>query len=262
MKKIPVLTVEDENLSRAWEKAVTLLWENGTLMYTEYNQWSRDCTMMMVVNNPLSEPRIHRAGLCGSLSDLEKYVAEVVEGTEDHYVKEGKRPYEYHERLFNYGLPEGLSVDQIEYIVSKLSEKKLVDGVEIDGHSRRAQAITWKPWVDERLEHPPCLQRIWCRIYGDELVMETSWRSRDAYKAAFWNMYALTELQKRIAERIGENVGREIKAGTYVDFSNSFHIYEQDFPDVEKRFIQSLSKRTFEERTMTTSDMKKMVKKL
>jgi len=89
--------------------------------------------------------------------------------------------------------------------------------------------------------------------------METSWRSRDAYKAAFWNMYALTELQKRIAESLSEKVGKRFKVGKYVDFTNSFHIYENDFQDVEKRFMRAKEERMFEERTMTSSELRKVL---
>jgi thymidylate synthase len=151
-------------------------------------------------------------------------------------------------------------VNQVDYIVRKLSGSKLVGEVDVLGFSRRAQAITWKPWVDSELEHPPCLQRIWCRIFDGELAMETTWRSRDSYKAAFWNMYALTELQRRIADKLSAKTGREIRVGAYVDFTNSFHIYEKDFPDVERRFLKAMEDRAFEERTMTSKEFENFLR--
>ncbi len=250
--------VSGKNLPLVWEEAVLKTWREGLLAYTEYEQWSKDCTMLMVVNEPFSEPRIHMGGLCGSLTDLHKYVEEVVEGSEDHFVYEGKRPYEYHERLFDYSVHEGRRINQIDYMVKKLCEKKEVTlngrALSVYGYTRRAQAITWKPSVDPSLEHPPCLQRVWCRIVESKLVMETCWRSRDAYKAAFWNMYAFTELQKYIAQSLSDNIGEEIRLGAYVDFTNSFHIYERDFEDVEKRLVKLVNERSFEERTMETLD--------
>lgn len=89
--------------------------------------------------------------------------------------------------------------------------------------------------------------------------METTWRSRDAYKAAFWNMYALTELQSKLAERISEKTGRNIKSGQYVDFSNSYHIYEQDFQDVKMRLMRRLNEKSFKENTMTTEEFLKIL---
>jgi thymidylate synthase len=60
------------------------------------------------------------------------------------------------------------------------------------------------------------------------LEMHTSWRSRDAYNAAFMNMYVMTLLQKTIAERINVKVGR------YVDDSDSYHVYDKNFKSLEK----------------------------
>ncbi len=264
-KQLPVIKVEGDNIAKVWEDAVSKLWEKGTLAYTEYDQWSRDCTMLMVVRKPFIEPRVHLGGLCGGLEDLEKYVDEVVDGSEDHFVYEGKRPYEYHERLFNYTVSDELKINQVEEMVDRLSKEKGVQlegkNVKVRGFSRRTQAITWKPWVDPSLEHPPCLQRIWCRIIGEKLIMETCWRSRDAYKAAFWNMYAFTEMQNRIAEDLSKKVGFKIELGQYVDFSNSFHIYENDFEDFEKRFKKLIGERSFERRTLSTTRYLEMLKR-
>ena len=63
--EIPVFLISDKSLPAVWEKAVLKLWEEGAQIKTEYDKPedppSRDCTMIMVVNQPLSEPRIHRA---------------------------------------------------------------------------------------------------------------------------------------------------------------------------------------------------------
>jgi len=256
--------VTGKSLPVTWEEAVLKTWRDGITVYTEYNQWSKDCTMLMVVDEPFSEPRIHKGGLCGGLGDLEKYVKEVVEGSEDHFVHEGKRPYEYHERLFDYSISHSERINQIDYVIKKLCEKREVEmggkSFSILGYTRRAQAITWKPSVDPSLEHPPCLQRVWFRIIDSELIMETCWRSRDAYKAAFWNMYALTELQQRIAQQVSEFTGEKINTGAYIDFTNSFHIYEKDFADIERRLVKLTKERSLSERTMQTSDYLKYLR--
>jgi len=256
--------VSGKNLPVTWEEAVLKTWREGRIVYTEYNQWSKDCTMLMVVEEPFCEPRIHMGGLCGGLGDLEKYVKEVVEGSEDHFVYEGKRPYEYHERLFSYSISQNERINQIDHLITKLCEKKEVemDGrrLPVFGYTRRAQAITWKPSVDPGLEHPPCLQRVWFRIIDSKLIMETCWRSRDAYKAAFWNMYAMTELQKHMAQQVSELTREKIEPGAYIDFTNSFHIYEQDFEDVERRLVKLVRERSLNERTMQTADYLKYLR--
>lgn len=244
---IPVIKVEGENIPEVWEKSLIELWNNGISIKTEYDKKnsppSKDCTMVMIIKNPFSEPRIHMA-FPGGLEDLEKYKQEIVNGIHDHWIniEEKKWTYTYHERLTSYYIPgkEIRKINQIDYIVDKLSKTPF---------SRRAQGITWIPFLDLFTDDPPCLQRIWCRIVENNgnffLIMHSHWRSRDAYRAAFMNLFGLTELQKFIADEISKKSGKEIKVGQYVDISDSYHIYGDCFEDFEKRFLNSLKSRTF-----------------
>lgn len=255
-----VLFVEGRTIAESWEKSVLLLWEKGSMAPTEYDlpgdPQSRDATMVMVVNEPFSEPRIH-LGFPGGIEDLEKYRQEVVYGVHDHWIKpeEGKWTYTYHQRLFNYPSEPGKHVNQIEYIVEKLSQIL---------YSRRAQAITWVPSYDPKTDDPPCLQRIWCRILMENgktyLRMHTHWRSRDAYRAAYMNLFGLTELQKFIADEISKKTRREILVGPYVDITDSYHIYGSNFADFKERFLKIMAERDFynadrlKSRTMRSDD--------
>ncbi len=78
--------------------------------------------------------------------------------------------------------------------------------------------------------------------------MNTHWRSRDAYKAAYMNVFALTDLQRMIAGRIGDRIGKPVRVGRYADLVDSFHIYGSYFGEFEG-FLKMVEKRTFEERT-------------
>lgn len=249
--EIPVLLIEGNTLPEAWEKAVIATWEKGLPIKTEYDKPndlpSRDCTMVMVVHKPMDEPRIHRAFPAG-LEDLEIYRQEVVDGVHDHWIKpeEGKWTYTYHKRLFDFEA-DGKKINQINYIITKLSRRP---------YSRRAQAITWSPSQDPFTDDPPCLQRLWCRITEEKdgrwvLNMNSHWRSRDAYKAAFMNIFALTDLQKNIAEKISRLAKKEVAVGRYVDITDSFHIYGSYYNEFEN-FLNLVSKRKFEDRTWTT----------
>jgi|YelNatPaOPRAMG01_1025707.scaffolds.fasta_scaffold17520_4 thymidylate synthase len=245
----PVIVVEGDYIPEVWEKSIMELWNKGAYIQTEYGSNSKDCTMLMVVRKPLDEPRIHKAGLMvGNLSQLEEYVKEVCEGIHDSYVKNGVWPYTYHERLRSYSCFSEI-VDQINYVIEKLSKTP---------YSRRAQAITWKPWVDPKIEDPPCLQRVWFRVYNNRLVMETCWRSRDALKAAFMNIYALTDLQKRVAGELADRMGMKIAPGEYIDFSNSYHIYETDFEKAEG-FVKRSREGDWLKRSWNTEEFRKLV---
>ncbi len=139
-------------------------------------------------------------------------------------------------------------VDQIQYIVDALANVN---------HTRRAQAITWMPTADPTTDDPPCLQRIWCRLVASPtgqmlLNMNTHWRSRDLYKAWFMNAYALTELQRIIAERISDKVGQPVAVGRYVDISDSLHIYGSYF-DEAKPETEKMKRSSFTERSWATT---------
>jgi len=251
---VSYLTVICDTLPEAWEQAVLRCWQEGDRIRTEYDKptdpESRDCTIMIVANKPFQEPRIHKA-FPGSLEDLEVYRQEVVEGIHDHWVnpEEGKWSYTYHQRLFAYDLfgPDGRkrAINQFDYLIEKLASTP---------HSRRAQAITWKPDVDPSVDDPACLQRMWFRIHGDELRMNVHMRSNDAFKAAFMNMWAFTALQQFVAEAVSRRARRTLRPGPYAHIADSFHIYGSYFREFEG-FLNSVRKRSFAERTWdSTSD--------
>ncbi len=262
---IPVLFVRGTTLPEGWEKSVLAVWEQGARYPTEYDRRgeppSLDATMTLVIDRPFEEPRLHRA-FPGAIEDLEKYRLEVVEGVHDHWIRpeEGKWTYTYHKRLFDYRVQEDLSsggespfggVAQMDSLVEKLARVP---------YSRRAQAITWMPTLDPKTDDPPCLQRIWCRLGEGEdgrlhLNMNTHWRSRDAYKAAFMNIYALTDLQRVIAGQIAERIGRRVEVGRYVDITDSYHIYGSYLAEVEERFLRSMRDRSFEQRTWRSDNV-------
>ena len=233
MHGIPVLHVEGDCISRAWENSLIELHKNGCRIKTQYDKPedppSIDATMVITIMDPMKEPMIHK-DFPGGPEDLQEYTMEVCEGIKDHLVRKADDPtdtrweYTYHERLFRYRSPEITAVDQIETMVKKLAEAP---------HTRRAQSITWKVWEDNECYDPPCLQSIWCRIIEEEgvpvLSMNVRFRSNDAYKAAFMNIFALVQLQKQIAENVAGKIGRPVTLGRYCHLADSYHIYGSYF---------------------------------
>jgi len=263
MKGIPVLSVEGDGIARAWENSLIALHEQGCSLRTEYDKPedppSRDATMLITITDPLNEPMIHKDFPGGPL-ELQEYVMEVCDGIKDHLVRDPTDPkdtrweYTYHQRLFKYEVPSLKPFDQIEILAQKLIQTP---------HSRRAQAITWKVWEDNACYDPACMQSVWCRILEQEgqpvLSMNVRFRSNDAYKAAFMNIFALVQLQQRIARRISELSGREMIIGRYVHMADSYHIYGSYFREFEARFLGALQKRSFEQRTMRYADVRQMM---
>ncbi|MGB2780303.1 MAG: thymidylate synthase [Phycisphaerae bacterium] len=247
--------IKARTLPEAWEQAVRECWEKGARFRTQYDKpddpESRDVACLIHVAEPFAEPRIHKA-FPGGLEDLEVYRAEVLYGVHDHWIapEEGKWEYTYHERLRAYkvpGRPE--PIDQIAEVVRLLRETP---------YTRRAQAVTWQAWNDLGIRDPACLQRMWFRIEEgrdgkpdatlrsspDEsglrstsrLHLAIHIRSNDAFKAAFMNMYAFTELQREVARELG------VEPGEYVHVADSFHIYGSYFGEFEG-FLRLLEKR-------------------
>ena len=238
MKSIHVV---EEFLPLAWEKAVIACWEHGERFPTEYDKPgdpnSRDVSALIHVTRPFDEPRIHRA-FPGGLDDLEKYRAEVLYGVHDHWIDPaaGKWEYTYHERLRAYEVPGRGVFDQIAGVIEKLKEVP---------YTRRAQAVTWQVWNDMNIADPACLQRTWFRISDGKLHMNIHIRSNDAFKAAFMNMFAFTELQKEVAAAVG------VAPGEYMHIADSFHIYGSYFDEFEG-FLQTVARRAEDQRVFTT----------
>ncbi len=257
--QIPVLFSKGKCLPEAWENSLVALFTYGTFMETQYDKDedppSRDCSMTMIIEDPLAEPMIHRS-FPGGLEDLEEYREEVVDGIKNHWVRDPNDPddnrweYTYNERMFNYKVP-GLEeqINQFDGMAQTLAKSPI---------TRRAQMVSWQPWIDLGAYDPACWQSLWGRIIRDDtgvsyLNLNMRFRSRDAYKAAFMNDFAFIDLSKKLAERISELRGEEIKLGRYVDQSDSYHIYGSYFNEFFNGFVKLLFDReNFEDRTWTT----------
>jgi thymidylate synthase len=278
MNGIPVLTVTGIGLAETWEKSMTHLYYQGCEIATQYDKPgdlpSKDCSMLIVVEEPLSEPMIHRC-FPDSKKGLVQYANSLLAGTNDDKFKD---TYTYYRRFFKYDLPSislnsdgwfiNPPIDQIDLICKQVAEVP---------YTRRAQAITWKVWEDATDEHAPCLQSIWCRMTPsdrverslgrDNNIIETpEWilsmniriRSNDAYRAGFMNMYALIQLQKYIARQISQIRNEPVVLGRYCHWADSYHIYGSTMKDFKDRFLKSLKTRSFKERTWDSSELDKL----
>jgi thymidylate synthase len=121
---IPVVAVSGRTLAEAWENAMIGLYAYGCEIRTQYdakdksgkyiNAPSKDCSILISIEQPASEPMIHMGGFPGGFEDLEEYVQEVRDGIKDHWIRDPLNPedtkwqYTYHERLFSYEVPMNL----------------------------------------------------------------------------------------------------------------------------------------------------------
>ncbi|HOJ32173.1 MAG TPA: thymidylate synthase [Candidatus Hydrogenedentes bacterium] len=280
--RLPTLHVVAENIPQAYFRAMKAVWEQGFPMRTEYDRKdesgkyidppSRDARVLIEVKDPFSQPRYPPISFC----EIGTYIAEIM-GVKDHMVVPIEKlreavhgelsakewPYTYHQRLFSHPAWDGSTVDQVARAIDRISKTP---------YTRRAVATTAVPDIDVFLkEDVPCLREIQLRCPEDHqgnwvLNMNTVWRSRDLYKAWPDNVIAITFLQSVIAEKIAEKAGKNVRVGSYADYSFAMHIYGQDFGAVGgdarrglKSFFENFTEESFVARSLTSEQAAEML---
>ena len=133
---IPVIAASGGSLAEAWENAMIGLYSYGCEIRTQYDAKdvagnytdppSKDCSVLISIEDPASDPMIHMGGIPGGFEDLEEYVQEVRDGIKDHWIRNPMDPedtrwqYTYHERLFAYRVP----LNQYDQILCSLSDEE------------------------------------------------------------------------------------------------------------------------------------------
>jgi thymidylate synthase len=273
--RIPTLHVVADSIPQAFYRALKAVWENGLAIRTEYDRKnsagdyidppSRDARVLIEVTDPYAEPRFPPVSHC----EIGKYIAEFM-GVKDHLVvpmetlndaREGELsahewPYTYHQRLFSHPVADGSTFDQMHVAIDKIAQTPF---------TRRAVASTAVPTLDPFLkEDIPCLREVQLRCPEDAegnlvLNLNTTWRSRDLFRAWPDNVIGITFLQARLAEKIAEKTSRKVRVGSYADYSTSLHIYGQVFSQVGgdeekglKSFFENFDEESFIARSMTS----------
>jgi thymidylate synthase len=265
MKNIPVLHVSDKSLAGAYEKALVNLYDKGLPMRTQYDREedppSIDATMNITIDEPWSDPMIHKA-FPGGIEDLREYVMEL-QGIKDHWMKSMNDPedtrweYTYHWRLHDYGTWKELSegngvqdsvgpfrINQIDAVIEKLSQQPF---------TRQAQMITWMPNIDLTCYDPPCLQSLHYRIVENDdgawyLNCNVRFRSNDAWGANFMNMFGIIQFNREvITQGIADRADKVVELGRLNWHADSYHIYGKDIEDFTRRLIAHIDE-PFEKR--------------
>ena len=280
--RVPTLHVVGDSIPQAYVRAMKAVWENGLAIRTEYDRKdnsgsyidppSRDARVLIEVKDPFAQPRFPPISFC----EIGVYIAEIM-GLKDYRVVPFDKlreavhgelsaqewPYTYHQRLFAHPCSDGSTLDQMALAIERVVKTP---------YSRRAVASTAVPTVDPFLrEDIPCLREVQLRCPEDAhgrlvLNMNTMWRSRDLYKAWGDNVIAITFLQQTIARTIAAASGREVRVGSYADYSGALHIYGQDFGavggDADRglhSFFETFDEEAFIARSLTSEMARDML---
>ena len=208
------------NLAETYHCSLVGLQQEGEIVpCPDYNTTQKEISMTIVTERPLLEPRIS-ALFAGGPDDLEQYVQEMVDGILDFEVDRGNWKYTYHQRMTQFPVNPNVfkletpTADQIQFVIEDLKRNP---------DSRRAVINIRDNASDMYSDDPACLQHMQFFIRNGSLHLKALFRSNDACKAAFMNMYALVAIQQKVAEALN------IPVGSYTHRANSYHCYERDF---------------------------------
>lgn len=263
--KIPIISVDADNLAEATHKSILACHDFGARIETpkqrEGMTLGYDANMIIRVKNPDSEPKIYFPGIHDDGRGIMQYILEVTHGIHNHWKKNEEHPewwgYTYNERF----------IDQLPFVFQRIkadwevkkgrwgNRKSAISG-------RDYQFAIWRAGEDIILEQqdPPCFQLGNLRFLLDEkgeLVMnyQTNWRSRDLLKAWNENNIAQIELMKLFRDKISNMLEVPIKLGSYIDHSDSLHLYGLyvDRDSLESQ-VNSMKKSGYEMNSMTLED--------
>jgi len=230
---LPFLNVKAKTFPEAYHQMLNGLYEKGSWnlkgSYVPGKKVDRilEVEGRISISNSFKEPMVSRA--IPGIHELPNYVEAILLGTRDYLI--GKQyTYTYHERIFPPWLGPG---GQLEPIIKRLGGNP---------YTNQAQLTTWIPEKDSKSDAPPCLQRMWFKIYGERLFMYTSWRSREALYAWPENVIAMFGVGLLVLNCLNDYYNYSLKDLWYVDHSNSLHIYEKDRRDFE-RTVKTIKKR-------------------
>ena len=141
--KIPIISVEAENLAEAAHKAIIACHDYGCRVETPKQAKGMtlgyDADIKIRVSNPDSEPKIYSPGMQESIIGTMQYILEVTHGIHNHWKKDADHPtrwgYTYNERF----------VDQIPFILDRIKHEYAEKG-RITG--RDYQFAIWRAGED------------------------------------------------------------------------------------------------------------------
>jgi len=234
-----VFRIEGENIADVWLKILDIVLKFGEVKETEYKIKQKEVLdVVAVIKNDGDIPEWFPV----SKENLEEYFKQF-------FVKDKPEgvDYSYGERLFGLelNLPQDVKeylqpqilkeariiLNQIDLIVKKLKSAKF---------TRRAIAVTWRHEIDSTSENPPCLVEIVWSVKNNKLYQTCTFRSHDIFGAWLFNIFALRNLQKDIAEQV------KVEVGNLVVLSVSAHIYENNWEKAENFVEKYYSRRPLE----------------
>jgi len=213
--------ISEKGIASAWLKILDNVMKFGEEKPSEYGIAQKEVLDLMAVIEGDDD------GIAPWLSftdeDLQKYYPTVLKGQKAPGVA-----YTYGERLMRHPLLGVGERWQDEVSATFNQIEAAYEHLKAAPYTRRAMAFTWNVELDSKSGHPPCLTQVSWNVKNGRLCQTAVIRSNDMFGAWPMNAFALRELQKRMAGRLG------IESGHMIIISNSAHIYANNWSEARK----------------------------
>lgn len=217
-----VFKIEDKYVKDVWKKILQHINNFGTIKKTQYGDKQREIiTAVSVITDENPDDFRWDNDFNFTKQDLKKYMPQVttpkeVEGLE----------YTYGQKLRNFR-----GIDQIFEMIKQLKK---------ENYTRRAVGVTWDIIKDYNNPKCPCLNLVQTLVQDNKVYLTCYFRSHDIYAAYPRNAFALRKLQQIIAKKLDLNLGN------LIIISNSAHIYERDFNNINSMIKDQKQQKEFD----------------
>lgn len=213
------MELEDFSTRKLWKKAIELIRESGERFMDNDGRVCVELNNLVLRIKDAENTDIE--GPIDLISSQKKWIYPSKDELAGIMFKSFQNPayqYTYGGRIFNFNE----EVDQVNEFILPLLNK--------DPHSRRAILVLYDPSKDSDVENKntPGIIYIQFRVVSGRLNVSCHIRSNDLFFGWPANIYQVYCLQGYLAEKL------KIRKGDLVTISNSAHVFEDDFEDVDK----------------------------
>lgn len=202
-----MIIIEAINPGEAWKKSVSAVFENGK----EIKDGEKKIKELLNVNITIENPR--------TIDAITKKYGEkkMIQWMKNNFLK--LEPVEDWGYSYGQRMQDFQGFNQYENIIKKLQNNL----------TTKSATISFMYPPDDK-KHVPCIVAIDLKIRQKMLIGTAFFRSQDAGKKLYADIICIGEIMNRIAKKIN------VKTGLLNLHVVSLHIYQEDFPELKKKF--------------------------
>ena len=213
------MELSNTNAYELWKSAIAQINKKGEDFKDNDNRTCREVYNLVLNLMNVDESNINKP--IETMIDSKKWIYPSKEELSGIMFKEFQAPiyeYTYGGRIFGYNG----TFDQINSFIIPLLKK--------DPNSRRAILVFYNPIDDSKPDNKntPGIIYVQFRVVKGLLCMNSHIRSNDLFFGWPANVYQLYCLMQYVSEKL------DINRGNITTFSNSAHVFVEDFPEVEE----------------------------